>query len=217
VSSYDLGSEQDREDRRKHLELVSAVVARMAAASAAAKGWSITVAGAAFGIAVVRSNWFIFLLGVIALVVFGIVDGLYLHSERKFRDLYNAIIAEDSTVRPFSMDPTGLIDRRKRDSHRSWSVLGFYGPLAIAGLVLMAVSMSTGDKQTDTSPRAPAQSSTTSSTAPLMPPIAPTAASPPIPTTAPTTPAATSPPAPTPPPGPASSVNGPTSSLTEGP
>lgn len=146
MSGYDLEKDQDREDRRKHLELVSAVVARMASASAAAKGWSITVAGAAFGIAVVRSNWFVFLLGVIALVVFGIVDGLYLHSERKFRDLYDAIIAENSTVRPLSMDPSGFVARRRRESLRSWSVLGFYVPLAAVGLVLMVISMSIGDQ-----------------------------------------------------------------------
>jgi hypothetical protein len=147
VNRYDLDNNQDREDRRKHLELVSKVVDRMAGASAAAKGWSITVAGAAFGVAVVRTSWFIFLLGVGALVVFGILDGLYLHTERKYRDLYVAIVQNE--VEPLSMDTTNLNARRKRDSHRSWSVLGFYGPLAFAGLLLMVVAICTGDAKQD--------------------------------------------------------------------
>jgi hypothetical protein len=150
VSGYDLNNDRDREDRRKHLELVSAVVSRMAGASAAAKGWSITVAGAAFGVALVRSSWFIFLLGVGALFIFGIMDGLYLHTEKKFRDLYAAIVRNE--VEPLSMDTTNLRARRRRESHRSWSVLGFYGPLALAGLILMVVSICRGDAKQDQPP-----------------------------------------------------------------
>jgi len=191
VSGYSLADNQDREDRRKHLELVSKVVDRMAGASAAAKGWSITVAGAAFGVAVVRGSWFVFLLGVVGLVVFGIMDGLYLHNEKRFRDLYAAIVANE--VEPLSMDITKLSARRKRrDSHRSWSVLGFYGPLAVAGLVLMVVSICRGDaKQSQPPsqvPTAPAQISSTSS---LTPPPATTVTS--TPTTAASTVATTSP------------------------
>lgn len=139
MTGYDLDDVQDREDRRKHLELVSKVVDRMAGASAAAKGWSVTIASAAFGVAVVRGSWFIFLLGVGALVGFGLLDGQYLHTEKKFRDLYAAVTRNE--VEPLSMDTTCLSSRRKRDSQRSWSVLGFYGPLALAGLLLMVVAI----------------------------------------------------------------------------
>jgi hypothetical protein len=139
MTGYDLENAQDREDRRKHLELVSKAVERMAAASATAKGWSITVAGAAFGIAVARSNWIILLLGVGALVVFGFLDGQYLHSEKKFRDLYAAIVRNEAE--PLSMDPTPHGARRRRTTYGSWSLLGFYGPLALAGLALMVVAV----------------------------------------------------------------------------
>jgi hypothetical protein len=151
VSGYNLADTQDREDRRKHLELVSKVVDRMASGSAAAKGWSITVAGAAFGVAVVQSSWFIFLLGVAALAVFGYLDGSYLHTEKKYRDLYAAILRNE--IEPLSMDTKGLDGRRlKRDSHRSWSVLGFYGPLAVAGVILTVVAISRADAEHDQPP-----------------------------------------------------------------
>lgn len=178
---YDLTNQQDREDRRKHLELTSAIVTRMANASTTAKGWSVTVAGAAFGVAVVRASWFIFLLGVGALVVFGILDGLYLHNEKKFRDLYEAIV--QNSVEPLSMNTTNLPVRRKGDSHQSWSVAGFYVPLAIAGLALMAISISNGDAKKEQPPgqrpTAPAQVSTTpNSPAPMSPPAIQTTVSP---------------------------------------
>jgi hypothetical protein len=142
VSGYDLEKQQDREDRRKHLELVSAIVARMAGASSAAKGWSVTVAGAAFGVAVVRASWYLFALGVGALLVFGMLDALYLHNERKFRDLYRAIV--QNSVEPLSMDTAHLRIRSKRESVLSWSVLGFYFPLAVAGLILLIFSLAHG-------------------------------------------------------------------------
>lgn len=168
---YDLANDQDREDRRKHLELVQAVVTRLAGASAAAKGWSITVAGAAFGVAVVRASWFIFLLGVGALVVFGVMDGLYLHNERKFRDLYAAIV--QNSVKPLLMDVKQAGVRRAADSHRSWSVAGFYVPLALGGLILMGVSISKGNEKQQQPPSAPAQSSTTTSSPAPHPPTTP--------------------------------------------
>lgn len=169
---------------------------RMAGASAAAKGWSITVAGAAFGVAVVRSSWFIFLLGVAALAVFGYLDGLYLNTERKFRDLYAAIV--QNNVEPLSMDPNKLdVRRRKWHSYRSWSVLGFYGPLAVAGLILMIVAFCRADTKHDQPPSAPAQTSTTKSPAPP-----PTTATPASTTAASTSATRTSPvPAPAAPPG----------------
>ena len=135
MSGYDLSNDQDREDRRKHLELVSIIVGRMATASAAAKGWSITIAGAAFGVAVVRDSWHLFLLGVLALIAFSVIDGLYLHNEKKFRDLYDAIV--DNSVKPLSMNTNNLTNRPKNSSYFSWSVAGFYAPLIIAGLILL--------------------------------------------------------------------------------
>lgn len=143
MSGYDIQNEQDREDRRKHLELVSAVIGRMAGASSTAKGWSITIAGAAFGVAVVRDSWYLFILGIVGLIVFSIIDGLYLHNEKRFRDLYDAIV-EDNSIAPLSMDTSNLTPRPKNKSYLSWSAFGFYGPLVAAGVVLLIISLCNG-------------------------------------------------------------------------
>ncbi|AEV74327.1 hypothetical protein MycrhN_3811 [Mycolicibacterium rhodesiae NBB3] len=156
---YDLTKDQDRDDRRKHLELVSAVVGRMAAASAAAKGWSITLAGAAFGVAVIRDKSYLILLGVLALVVFGIVDALYLYNEKRFRALY-AAIADQNAVKPLSMDLSVLDRLNKKESFFSWSVVSFYGPLILGGLIIFAIALCNDESEADK--RIPSPTVTTS-------------------------------------------------------
>ena len=142
--NYNLSDDQDREDRRKHLELVSGIINRQASASATAKGWSVTIAGAAFGVAVVRESWHLLVLGVAVLVAFSILDGLHLHNEQKFRDLYDAII--QNKVPAFSMDLSeGISTRTKNKSYLSWSIAFFYGPLLAAGLLLTILALANTD------------------------------------------------------------------------
>lgn len=43
------------EDQRKHLDFIQAVIARLASSSAAAKGWGLTVATAAFGFSATKA------------------------------------------------------------------------------------------------------------------------------------------------------------------
>lgn len=192
---YDLTNSQDRDDRRKHLELVSAVVGRMAAASAAAKGWSITLAGAAFGVAVIRDKWYLILLGIVALVVFGIVDGLYLYHEKRFRALY-AAIADHNAVKPLSMDLSVLDTLKKKESFSSWSVAFFYGPLIAGGFVILAIALCNDGPEADKKPPSSTLTTstvtvtetTTQATAPPPKPPSPTAT-----TTQPPPPASPSP------------------------
>lgn len=139
MTGYDLSDTKDREDRRKHLDLIAAVVGRMASSSAQAKGWSITLAGAAFGVAVIRDNWLLILLGIGGLVAFAKIDAHYLDVEKDFRDLHDAVIA--NTAAPLSMDTSNLGTRSKNDSYASWSIKWFYGPLILAGCLLLIYSM----------------------------------------------------------------------------
>jgi hypothetical protein len=141
--NYDLSNDQDREDRRKHLELVSGVIARLASASFAAKGWSLTIAGAAFGVAIIRENWYLVALGFVVLIAFAVIDGLYLHNEQKFRDLYDAITRNE--IAPFAMDLSKTVTTRsKNKSYRSWSIIFFYCPLLLAGILLTVLALTTG-------------------------------------------------------------------------
>lgn len=146
-AGYDMTSEQDREDRRKHLDLLSGAIGRMAASSAAAKGWSVTLAGAAFGVALVRESWPFIALGILVLVSFAALDARYLNAERQARTVYDAI-TDDNTVVPLSMKGLATRGRPPRwwwpNHFRSWSIWLFYAPLAVAGGVLLVIALISG-------------------------------------------------------------------------
>lgn len=139
MTGYDLEKPGDREDRRKHFELIAAVIGRMANASSQAKGWSITLAGAAFGVAVIRDNSLLILLGIAGLVAFAVIDVRYLHLEKSFRDLHDAVL--ENTVPPMSMDTGSLPNRSRNKTYVSWSIVWFYGPLVLAGILLFVYSL----------------------------------------------------------------------------
>ena len=131
------------EDRRKHLDYVQAVIARLSQSSATAKGWSLTIAGAAFGFSAVIERWYLALLGLAIIISFSILDMYYLYEERLFRCLYNGVVA--GTVSPYSMDKNMFKDKASRlDTYMSWSVLGFYAPLTLAGIVVAGISVLSG-------------------------------------------------------------------------
>ncbi|WP_157531165.1 hypothetical protein [Mycobacterium sp. IS-1496] len=139
MTGYDLNNQNDRDDRRKHLDLIAAVIGRMGTASAQAKGWSITLAGAAFGVAVLRENaWPLIVLGVLVLAVFAKIDAHYLSVEKDFRDLHEAV--RDNQVKPLSMETSQVPRRPSNPSYSSWSIKWFYAPLMAAGVLLLAYS-----------------------------------------------------------------------------
>lgn len=138
---YDLTNDQDREDRRKHLELISNTVARMSGASANAKGWTITLATAAFGAGAIKDLWYLHLVGIGVVLVFLYLDVRYLITEKKFRDLYDLVLS--NAIPPLSMDISNIPDQPRNKTYRSWSIRGLYGPLVLAGLLLMGFSVFT--------------------------------------------------------------------------
>jgi hypothetical protein len=128
------------EDRRKHFDFIQSAVGRMSSASNVAKGWCLTVATATFGFALSQDGPVVALLGVLAALLFGLLDARYLREERKFRALYEE--ARRGEVAPFDMrtgpcaDPADdRYDERCswRSVIASWSVWAFYGPLLLVG------------------------------------------------------------------------------------
>ena len=135
------------DDQRKHLDYIQNAIGRMSSASSTAKGWLLPVVTATYGYALTKHADSIAALGVGAVVLFGVLDAQYLRQERAFRALYRA--AASKVVEVYEMDNSkffrkpaaGAADTRVQSCKwlnvvRSWSVLGFYGPLAIAGLLV---------------------------------------------------------------------------------
>jgi hypothetical protein len=79
---------------------------------------------------------FVAVLGLVVVCSFAVVDSHYLREERLFRCLYNE--ARQANVEVFSMDKDKYTWAcKRREVFRSWSVIGFYGPLAGAGIVAL--------------------------------------------------------------------------------
>lgn len=130
------GAEPLSEDQRKHLDFIQAVIARLASSSASAKGWGLTVATAAFGFSATKAVPAVAGLGLVVVIFFGILDSYYLREERLFRYLYDD--ARKGNVEVYSMNKNDYSSRCKRRSViRSWSLLGFYGPLLLVGLGIL--------------------------------------------------------------------------------
>jgi hypothetical protein len=149
----------DADNRRKHLDYIQANVARMSAASSAAKGWLLPVVTEAYGFALTKKEYSIALLGIAAVLLFSLLDANYLRQEKGYRRLYDAVARRTREVPLFSLDPadaqntpppaTTLGAKARQGLGRwlpngdvwlSWSIAPFYGGLTAMGLIVVIVA-----------------------------------------------------------------------------
>jgi histidine triad (HIT) family protein len=143
------------EDRRKHLEFIQAVIARMSAASSNSKSWLLPVVTATYGFALTEHSAPVALLGIAAVALFMYIDANYLRLERNYRDLYRTVAKGTKQIPVFSLDTTDALDPHppannfleacQNGTRRwipgwsvwlSWSILPFYGILLAAGFLI---------------------------------------------------------------------------------
>ncbi|MGW1738771.1 HIT family protein [Nocardia sp. NPDC001965] len=133
------------EDRRQHLAFIQSVVARMSQASATSKAWVLPIVTAAYGFAVTKDSPPTALLGVLAVLVFGVLDANYLKQERAFRALYDKA-ARGGDIPAFAMNTSLAATEADQSNYwpdgrdlRSWAVAPVYGPLLVAGITIAAL------------------------------------------------------------------------------
>ena len=115
-----------------HLQIVQAVISRMAANSFALKALAVSVT--AGGLAVVGTaanpSSQLLLAALIPVGMFGLLDARYLRLEKLYRKLYDGV-RQGEVDDPFTMDFSRYTS--SVESHRqiawTWSVGGFYGTL----------------------------------------------------------------------------------------
>lgn len=127
------------ENKRKHLEMIQAVINRMAGNLFFLKGWTITLIAALFVLATKDANQKYIYIVFFPVIIFWALDGYFLSRERLFRDLYDDVRKLDETDIDFSMD-TRKYKRNKRNgwvrSIFSTTLLWFYLALIIAMLLV---------------------------------------------------------------------------------
>lgn len=134
------------EDRRQHLAFIQSVISRMASASASAKTWLLPIVTATYGYAMVERLWHVAVLGMFAVLVFGLLDANYLKQERAFRSLYDKVSA-GAPIPAFAMNPTVAGPKSPARSNYwpdradwlSWSIAAVYPPILLVGAVIITV------------------------------------------------------------------------------
>ena len=99
------------EDKRKHLEFIQAIIARMANNSFLIKGWSLTLTAAILVFSAEASRPTIALVALLPLVLFWGLDAYYLRQERLYRKLYDAARLEGTGLPSpdlFSLSPASF-------------------------------------------------------------------------------------------------------------
>ena len=125
----------------KHLELIQAVVARLAVNSFSTKAWSIGLITALLSVAARTSELRFALLALLPALCFWALDAYYLWQERLFRQLYDTVRkdlltkASPPRIEPYSMDVAPLAGEVE-----SWAATLLAGVvIAVHGPVLVAV------------------------------------------------------------------------------
>ena len=93
------------EAKLKHLEMIQAVISRMAHNSFLLKGWSVTLVAAIFALAATRDTdtLFIVIIALLPTLMFWGLDAYFLRQERLFRRLYDHVRACSEADIDFSM------------------------------------------------------------------------------------------------------------------
>lgn len=138
----------DFDDRQiKHMEMIQAVVGRLAGNSFVMKGWAITLTVAFLGFALNRDDAGLAAAAFVPIAVFALLDAYYLRAERLFRALYNRVRSNSQRVEPFFMGATTpSFVEQLTSNEKSWprtifsfTVFGFYFLLAVATIVVLIV------------------------------------------------------------------------------
>lgn len=128
------------ENKQKHLELIQAIINRMAGNSFFLKGWAITLIAALFALSSKDTNHAYIFIAYFPVITFWILDGYFLSQERLFRDLYDHVRRLDEAKIDFSMNTL----KHKGKTRNSWicsifstTLLWFYLSLVIVMLFIM--------------------------------------------------------------------------------
>lgn len=134
---------EEREDKRKHLEMIQAVINRLASNSFSVKTWAVTLVAALVALGAQGSKWGYTLLALIPGFAFWGLDAYFLREERRFRKLYDTVRVQEKT--DYSMDVSRFSAGESLDEVAArGSVSGFYVGLLVAVGVVAGITCNAG-------------------------------------------------------------------------
>lgn len=133
------------DDERLYLQFLQNNIARMNTNSAQAKGWCIAIIAALLAIFADTKNFLFLLICIVPIVLFCILDTLYLQQEHKFVGMYNDFVKDkENKPKVYEMPMKSYANGMKGffKALRSWSVGFVYGMLLfviVASLFLITM------------------------------------------------------------------------------
>lgn len=134
------------EKKIRHIEMIEAIIERMAKNSFQLKGWSMTLIALVGAISAQGSDKRFILLAFLPILGFWILDSFYLQQERKYKQLYKNVIEKDKTQIDFNLDTSKATGTTKEMDRLcfcrcffSITELCFYPLIAVALIALVVV------------------------------------------------------------------------------
>jgi hypothetical protein len=129
-------------DRLKHLEFIQAGITRFGANSFLIKGWALTIGAAFYAVLVNKLSSGIALAGLVPLVAFWFLDGMFLWYERLFRKLYDDARRPGTGLELLSMDTTPYrTEATWAKATFSTTLLLFYGALIVVDVAFLVIAL----------------------------------------------------------------------------
>ena len=97
----------------KHLEMIQAIIKRMASNSFHLKSWSVILVSALFALSARNSNIYYIYLAYFPAIAFWILDGYFLWQEKLFRKLYDKVRKFPENEINFSMKTSEFMKNKK--------------------------------------------------------------------------------------------------------
>ncbi len=127
------------ENKVAHLEMIQAVITRMARNSFLIKGWSVTLVAALFALAAANTNELFVYLAYFPAFMFWALDAYFLRQERLFRKLYDHVRGAENERVDFSMNTKPFDEKVDGTWGVAWSytLRLFYGTITATIIVVM--------------------------------------------------------------------------------
>lgn len=91
------------QEKIQHLEFIQNIINRMNTNSFQIKEWIITIVSALLALYASSDNVTYIFVAIVPTLLFWYLDAYYLQQERKFRELYDDVLPDDSNISLFSM------------------------------------------------------------------------------------------------------------------
>ena len=127
----------------RHLEMIQAIITRMATNSFMLKGWAVTLVAGVFVLASKDSNPLYFSIAYIPIILFWFLDSYYLQLERKFRILYKQVGNYNESDLTFCIKAPDSCYKDKTMYYQSLisvTEAGFYVPIALLVAAVVIIS-----------------------------------------------------------------------------